>query len=245
MGFLLKKLIGFALMPMTSSVMLIITGLVMVLLKKWERTGKGLIALGVIYLMLMSWSPFGTWLLRPIEQTYSPIAETSTPEFIVVLGNAVSSDEAIPLASQFSSSARARIHEGIRLAKRHPNAKLILTGYAGQNSRPIAEVYADYAHAQGINKNRIMTVSTAKDTKEEAIAAGKISAGKPLALVTSASHMPRAVLLFQQQGVEPIPAPTFYLAKWPADWRFGAEGLIKSERAIHEYIGTAWAKIRN
>lgn len=243
MGFFLKKAIGFALMPMTSSVILILMGLVFVLLKRWEKFGKGLIGVGVVYLVIMSWSPFGTWLLRPIEQTYPPIAASTPVDFIVVLGNAVSSDEAIPLAGQFSSSARARIHEGVRLANAYPQATLILTGYAGHNSRPIAEVYADYARALGITPNRIVTVSSAKDTKEEAIAAGAISNGKPLALVTSASHMPRAVLLFQQQGVEPIPAPTFYLAKWPADWRFSAEGLLKSERALHEYLGTAWAKL--
>lgn len=243
MGFFLKKLIGFSLMPMTSSVILIMTGLVLLMLNKWQKLGKGFIALGVIYLTLMSWSPFGTWLLRPIEQTYAPISAEITPEYIVVLGNAVSSDDAIPLASQFSSSARARIHEGIRLAKLHPHSTLILTGYAGQNTRPIAEVYADYAVAQGIEQSRIITVSEAKDTKEEAIAAGEISEGKTLALVTSASHMPRAVLLFQQQNVNPVPAPTFYLAKWPAGWHFGSSGLLKSERALHEYVGTAWAKI--
>lgn len=243
MGFFLKKLIGFCLMPMSSSVILVILGLLLILFKKWERLGKGLIGLGVVYLVLMSWSPVGTWLLRPIEQTYAPISDQANPEYIVVLGNAVSSDPAIPLASQFSSSARARIQEGIRLAKQHPDANLILTGYAGQNSRPIAEVYAEYAVSQGINAQRIITVSHAKDTKEEAIAAGKISQGKNLALVTSASHMPRAVLLFEQQGVNPIPAPTFYLAKWPAGWWFGASGLFKSERAIHEYVGLAWAKL--
>ena len=78
---------------------------------------------------------------------------------------------------------------------------------------------------------------------KEAQAAGKISAGKTLALVTSASHMPRAMLLFQQQGVTPVAAPTYYIAKWPADWRFGSEGLLKSERAIYEYLGLAWAQV--
>lgn len=232
-------------MPMTSSVILIISGLVLLWLKKGTGLAKALIVIGTLYLLVMSWSPFGTWLLRPIEQTYPPINSAVTPEFILVLGTAVSSDPLIPLASQLSSSARARIHEGIRLAKLHPDAQLILTGYPGQNTRPIAEVYADYAIEQGIEKHRIITVSDAKDTREEAQAASRIIKEKSLALVTSASHMPRAVLLFEQQGISPIPAPTFYLAKQPSDWRFGAEGLLKSERAIHEYMGWAWAKLTN
>ena len=243
MGFILKKLIGFCLMPMTTAVILILLGLTLLVASKRQLLGKSLVGVGVFYLVLMSWSPFGTWLLRPIEQTYAPIADTIEPDFVVVLGNAVSSDEAVPLASQLSSSARARIQEGIRLLHKHPNAILIVTGYPGHNTRPIAEVYAEYALSQGIEESRIIRVDDAKDTREEAQAAGKISAGKTLALVTSASHMPRAMLLFQQQGVTPVAAPTYYIAKWPADWRFGSEGLLKSERAIYEYLGLAWAQV--
>lgn len=245
MAFLLKKLIGFSLMPMTTSVIFIVAGLAFLFFNKWQRTAKVLIAFGLTYLVIMSWSPTGTWLLRPIEQTYSPISEDIIPDFILVLGSAASSDPDVPLASQLSSSARARIHKGIRLAKLHQHSQLILTGYAGQNSRAIAEVYKDFAIKLGVSQERIITVPEAKDTAEEAQAAKNIINGKTLALVTSASHMKRAVLLFEQQGLSPIPAPTFYLAKWPSDWRFGSTGLLMSERAIHEHVGYFWAWLKH
>ena len=245
MTFLLKKLIGFCLMPMTTSTLLIVSGLILLVLNKWQKAAKGLIGIGLAYLIIMSWSPFGTWLLRPIEQTYPPITNEIQPDFILVLGNEASSDPAVPLASQLSSSARARIYEGIRLAKLHETSTLILTGYAGQNTRAIADVYKDFAIQNGINPERIITVPDAQDTAEEAKAASRISQGTPLALVTSASHMKRAVLLFKQHNVELIPAPTFYLAKWPSDWRFGSDGLLKSERAIHEHVGYFWAWLKH
>jgi uncharacterized SAM-binding protein YcdF (DUF218 family) len=68
-------------------------------------------------------------------------------------------------------------------------------------------------------------------------------------LVTSASHMLRSVALFRKQGMEPIPAPTDHWVKRSdgmSPYRFfpGAENLLKTEMAVHEYLGLAWAKIR-
>jgi uncharacterized SAM-binding protein YcdF (DUF218 family) len=57
--------------------------------------------------------------------------------------------------------------------------------------------------------------------------------------------MPRAMLLFESLGLNPIPAPTdFY--KTDFDSFFIApeiESFNKSKIAIHEYIGILWSKI--
>ena len=69
----------------------------------------------------------------------------------------------------------------------------------------------------------------------------------PFLLVTSASHMPRAMMLNRKAGLNPIPAPTARRAAGttlksdPAFWLPSAGALEMSERAIHEYLGIAWA----
>jgi uncharacterized SAM-binding protein YcdF (DUF218 family) len=64
-----------------------------------------------------------------------------------------------------------------------------------------------------------------------------------VALVTSAWHMPRAMLAFARAGIHAVPAPTGYLTGdarlTPSDFLPGFEPLDNSATAIREYIGLA------
>jgi len=70
----------------------------------------------------------------------------------------------------------------------------------------------------------------------------------PLVLVTSASHMPRAVALFRKQGMNPIPAPAAHLVKRrpglvPEDFYPSAMALLKAQMAVREYLGMSWLRL--
>lgn len=87
-----------------------------------------------------------------------------------------------------------------------------------------------------------------RDTEDEARFLRPLQEGRRFALVTSASHMPRARWLFTGLGLEPVP-PTEFLGKRPPDfdWRSlipQTGALEKSERAFHEYWGGWWAQFR-
>lgn len=59
-------------------------------------------------------------------------------------------------------------------------------------------------------------------------------------LVTSALHMPRSVALFEQQGLEIIPAATDHEVRPEPAWRLwlpNTNALDGSSRAIKEWIG--------
>jgi hypothetical protein len=60
----------------------------------------------------------------------------------------------------------------------------------------------------GVSEADIITLDTPKDTKEEAIESKKIVDGKKLILVTTASHMKRASMLFKKEGLDIIESPT-------------------------------------
>jgi uncharacterized SAM-binding protein YcdF (DUF218 family) len=91
--------------------------------------------------------------------------------------------------------------------------------------------------------------SVSKDTKDEARLIEEIVGNDSFVLVTSASHMPRSMAIFEKRGMHPIPAPTEHLAKEsqrisPGMFFPSADGLKKAERAFHEYLGLGWAKLR-
>jgi uncharacterized SAM-binding protein YcdF (DUF218 family) len=61
--------------------------------------------------------------------------------------------------------------------------------------------------------------------------------------------MPRSMALFRNQGMDPIPAPTDFLVKkgqrfGPGIFFPGAGELVRTERAVYEYLGMAWARLR-
>ncbi len=104
---------------------------------------------------------------------------------------------------------------------------------------------ANIAKSIGVDASDIIIESRPKDTKDEARIITDIVMDDPFVLVTSASHMKRAVALFKFHGVSPIPAPTDFQVKKPYIFTFkpSSRSLEKSESAIHEYLGIVWASL--
>lgn len=143
-----------------------------------------------------------------------------------------------------------RLSEGIRILRMYPGSKLILSGYSGGTEISQARMMAQVALALGVAKPDIILLETAQDTWEEAHQAAGFVGNKKLVLVTSASHMNRALGEFNEAGLEPVPAPTNYLAHSNIEQAWvkytpQAQYLEQTERYWHETLGTWWQKIRN
>ncbi len=73
---------------------------------------------------------------------------------------------------------------------------------------------------------------------------------KDIVLVTSASHMKRALYEFNAAGIKPIPAPTNFMAiddieqPWQK-YTPKARYLEQTELYWHEYLGGLWQKLRD
>ncbi len=66
-------------------------------------------------------------------------------------------------------------------------------------------------------------------------------------LVTHAWHMPRAVMMFEKQGLKVTPAPTIFVFNEELhllDYLPSAGALCNTRLALHEYLGMIWYKIR-
>jgi len=249
LGFIIKKLISMWLMPLPFCCLIILFGLI---LSFWKVAIGRIIAFsGVALLMLFSWQPFANSVLYPLEHQY-PSFDLSQPiDAVVVLGNCHTVSEDIPPMAQLCGTGLYRLMEGYRIWQANPEAELLLSGYAGDESRPYAEVVGEIALSLGVPEEKIRLFPTAQATQQEAELTAPFLNGKTFALVTSASHMQRSMNWFQQQKVgelylHPIPAPAHFGApKKSSNWKIETSALLKTERSWYELLGNIWAAIKD
>lgn len=219
--------------------------------RRGRRWALGLTVLATGLLFVLSSGPVTRGLLAPLEGRYPPLLDPSEittandagPVWVVVLGSGHHSDAALPLTSQMSAPALSRLAEGIRLYRAVPRARLLLTGYGGRDPVPNAVMMARMAEALGVPADDIEIAPEPTITWEEALAARAIVGEAPLILVTSASHMPRALALFRAAGLDPVPAPTGHRA---AEVQFlpSASNLGLSRVALVEHVAGLAARLR-
>ncbi len=257
--FLLKKIVASFLYPVSLGLEILILGLFFLWATKSLRRGKILVTLGTVFLLLFSLPPISSRLLTPLERRYPALLHPETvywgqtnqtsPRWIVVLGGGHVSDPRLPANSQITEAALARLVEGVRLYKALPGSKLLLSGGRVFDPVPESRLMARIAVVLGVEPQDIRLESDSWDTAQEAKYIAKMIGKGKFILVTSAAHMPRALALFKKQGLEPIPAPTDYLAKasqhpGPEEFFPQSASLQEARVAMHEYLGLAWAWLR-
>lgn len=246
---------GSFLQPIPLCLSLLLLGLFFLVFTRKKKTGKILVGIGTLVIAIFSHGATSVVLVKPLERIYPPISafeELKNIKWIVVLGGGCTSDASLPANSQLSDASLSRLVEGIRIYKNLlPQSQLILSGTSGiVDQIPVARVMADTARLLGINEEHLIIEDESKDTKDHPRFIQKIVENERFILVTSASHMRRSIAFFKKHGMNPIPAPTDYLIKErqggisPGMFFPGADGLRKAERAVHECLGLAWAKIR-
>jgi len=246
MLFTLKKIVSIFFMPLSIVIILFFIGLIFLFIKKYEKA-KILLSISFLVLVLIGYSPFSNALIKPLENQYASYKNIdSSLNYVLVLGSGHVTNENISEVSQLSSSALMRINEGIRIYRQLENAKIIFSGYAGDDKvTPHAFIARDVAISLGVPKDDILTQENAKDTIEEAKTLKKTIANEKFILVTSAFHMPRSMKIFKNENLNPIAAPTDFLSK--EDGKYlrepRAKEIRKTEVAMHEYIGTFWYMI--
>jgi uncharacterized SAM-binding protein YcdF (DUF218 family) len=247
--FVLKKIISLFIMPFPLGMLLFTLGLVFLFRDKLIKA-KIALSISLLWLFLISYPPLANALLYTQENIY-PALHTAPKNihYIYVLGNGHHTDNTHPITSQVNEVSSVRLNEAIRLYKQlDEKPTIIVSGYSGLYE-PIAGaiMQKNLALSLGVKKEHLHIEPTPKDTQEEAIAAKKYIGDKPFILVTSASHMQRALLFFKHEGLTPIPAPTNHLAqvKHPHYFSFfDQNALHKTYIFWYEHIGLLWQKIK-
>ncbi len=258
--FILKNIISGFLLPLPLSLLLSFLGLYLLWFTTKQKAGKILVSVGLVILVLFSYSAIADKLLRPLERRYdtfeikssSTVPETedeSAIKFVVVLGGGHTSDPELPLISQISKGSLVRLIEGIRIYRKYPGAKLLLSGGVVFDPVSEAEIMARVAREIGVPERDIILESKSKDTRDEALLIKPIVGNEPFVLVTTASHIPRSIALFKKLGMNPIPSPIGHSVKdrqglSPSSFFPSTGNIYKVQLAIHEYLGMTWAKLR-
>lgn len=86
MLFTLKKYIGGMMLPLPLLLIIIALGLALVWFSRFQKSGKTLITVGWLVLLLLSLQPVADSLLRPVENRYPTWQGHQKVKYIVVLG---------------------------------------------------------------------------------------------------------------------------------------------------------------
>ena len=254
-AFLLKKIIAAFCMPLP--ILVLMTTLAGICF--WRRKlalAKCLSFLSVIFFYLISIQVTSTYLSASLETQYPSYQKNDNEnlDYVLVLGSSHISDETQPISSLLSSAGLMRLTEGIRVYRLNPGSKLLLSGYSFGDEISHAEALKRVASHFGVPERDMILQGQVKDTQEEATYWTRLAKGKKMALVTSASHMPRSMYLFNNimmnnnAVLKIIPAPTDYMSHqggqlmWK-DWFPSGRNIYNVERAWHEYLGLLWARL--
>ncbi|TLF48570.1 hypothetical protein FEI13_12660 [Halomonas urmiana] len=243
---LLKTLVAQLAMPLPVTLILLALGWLLA----WRgarRLGLGAAALGLVLLFLASWAPVADRLLAPLEARYpalQALPEDPPLAGIVVLGGGWVSDVPWTSTGKLGDSSAIRLMEGVRLWRQRPELPLVVpSSRIDADGAEQEQVYAQAALELGDVEERLIIMERASDTGREARAVREaLGEGARVVMVTSASHMPRAMQHFRRAGLEPLAAPTHYLAGRTRPDRFSywvpsATQLHKTERAVYERLG--------
>lgn len=243
--FILKKIVSRLFFPLSLIIELIILGTFM------SKRRKKIILTGVAILYLFSFVPFNYLILRPLESQYVPILTSPLNKevrWVVVLGGGSRGDKTLTPEDRLSDASLKRLLEGVRLTRLLPKSRLVLSGGDYRGISPDALAMHQVALNEGLPRERIILETASWDTIDQAKFLKDRLTSAPFYLVTSASHMPRAMRMFKRLGTHPIAAPTDFRAVWEPfqimDLFPQANTLANTERAFYEYLGLFWGLIR-
>ncbi len=256
----LKALISFVLEPLTLVLLTGAVGVALTLVGRWRRAGRLLTALALLLLFAAGNRWVSYRLVGALESRYPPVGEcpadgTPPPQlaacrYVVVLGSGHEDSASVAALDKLSDPARARLTEGLRILRRLPAATLVVSGGPLAAGGPAhAEVLAEAAVSLGVDRVRIRLLNDTHTTEDEAAQLGPVVGDAPIALVTSALHMPRAVALCTAAGLHVTPCPADHLCppQFHGHWFdifWNAESLERTTVALHEYIGRLWSALR-
>ncbi|MFA9213904.1 MAG: YdcF family protein [Candidatus Methylacidiphilales bacterium] len=246
---ILKKILTILIFP-TSVFSLLGVWFSFLLLKNKVTAKAKYIFIGSFFLfVIITMQPTAAIMVHSLENDYASLVDTNKikeAEFIIVLGGGYNDGNEMPASSLLSNGSLSRLIEGIRLKQINKSAKLIFSGgkpYTENHTE--ASIYQN-AYKSLTNDNIPQILSELPhNTKSEADEAFKLVGNKKMILVTSSTHMPRAMYLFQKMGCNVTPAPCEFFVKTLKYYpNFPSGNSIKqTEIAIHEYIGLLGYKL--
>ncbi|MCB1468012.1 MAG: YdcF family protein [Rhizobiaceae bacterium] len=223
MFFYLSKIFWFFIQPINLSIFLLIAAVLAGLVNR-RRIVILACAAGTLILVAATWTSLGALMLGPLEDRYSRPPLPDRVDGVIVLGGGLEGQINLARGGYELNSSGDRFVEAAVLARRFPDAKIVISGGTGSmivEAEADADTAVRFFGALGIPRDRLLLENRSRNTFENAVFTKDLvqpKTGETWLLVTSAFHMPRSVGLFEKAGFEVLP--------WPVDYRTtGNEGL--------------------
>lgn len=148
-------------------------------------------------------------------------------------------DAEVPLRERLDASATQRVLTAARLWKTHRFGLVVLSG------SPLAETECmeDLITTLGVPADRVVREQRSLNTRENALFTAEIlraRGAETVVVVTSATHLRRAVREFTRAGVEVIPAPAELVGENPLGldtFLPSSSSIRRTHVALHELLG--------
>lgn len=223
--------------------------------------GRGLIVLSLLLFWVLATEPLRDLLLSPLERHYPALVQQEVAgddrTAIVLLGGGLYEQ-----APEYGGVDMLSNHSLMRTAYAADLART--TGYEiytsggivlSKRAEPEALVMQRWLERLGVEPGNIHTEIASRTTWENAARIREAlegTGGRRLLLVTSAMHMPRAMLVFESEfestGLQVVPAPCDYQGEQQPyhllDYLPGSAAFSDSAEGLHEYLGWLWYRLR-
>ncbi len=235
--------------------------LILLLIAFWfyrvRALGRWALGLAILILWSLSTRFVSQSLLGGLENRFAGNTVENAPQApaIVVLGGFMHTANAAHPRGEFTEAAD-RLMQGFRLYRAGKAPLILVTGgevpMFGSGVQTEAEAARSILEEWGVPESAILIETRSKNTEENARFSRDVLAQRGIhrvLLVTSASHMPRALGCFRKIGFDVSPSPADYLTGWPkADLPFQflpePDALNNSAIALREYVGLFVYRIR-
>lgn len=211
-------------------------------------------AIAAEFLCLVLTTPLGANVLVSWQERRTPqpaACAAPEPRAIVLLSGGMRRDAAD--AGDFdvlNAASLQRTLAAARLAKRIPDAELVIAGGA-RNGSGVAQsqIMAQVAEGFGVPASSIRTEALSSTTWENATRVHALEPALPsrIWLVTSALHLPRALVAFRAAGFEPCAySGDFRSAPFDGlvDLLPSAGAIANTDAVLHEIVGEIVYRVR-
>lgn len=218
--FISAKLVG-ATLRIDTWILVALGGIVLALMLERRRLALWISSVTVVAVLVLTILPLGDVALQPLERRYPTNPALTKVDGIIVLGGAEDVRASAYWGQIQLNESGERFTAALALARRFPEARLLFAGGSGAlrdlGGRETSEaaVAAEFFRDQGIPAARLLLEGRSRNTAENARFSRELA--QPArddvwVLVTSASHMPRAMRSFEAAGWTGLVA-------WPVDYR--------------------------
>ena len=248
--FLLKKILVALILPPTGPVLLALFGLWLsrARSRRWQYGGILLATLSLLSMLALSTPIVGHALMAPL-QPHPALApgQLSGVQAIVILGGGSYYGAPEYGGDTVGGPTLERIRYGAWLSRKS-RLPLLVTGGAPYGGRAEADSMRE-ALEQEFGVAVRWVESASRDTAESARLSAPLLAAAGvtrIALVSHGWHLPRAIPLFEQHGLQVLAAPTaFSMASPSLIEHFLPSGLTQSRSALNEYLGQLFYRLKD